>query len=136
MLRHLALLLPLVLLAGCAPSGGTGVDTGKFQGAEKDVANALDELTDAARAKDGQRVCSQVLAKKVVDTLDERGGCAKALDDQLDNIDVFTLDVDDIAVSGTTARARVRSEFNGDKQPRTLVLVNEDRRWRLQSVER
>jgi len=135
-LRRLALLLPLALLAGCAPSGGGGVDTGKFQGEEKNVAQALDDLTDVARRKDGQRACAELLAKKVVDALDARGGCAKALDDQLDDVDVATMDVDDIAIAGNTARARVRSEYDGDKVPRTLVLVREDRRWRLQSLSR
>jgi hypothetical protein len=129
--RRVAFLLPLVLLAGCAPSGGGGVDTGSFQGAEKDVAQALDDLTDAARRKDGGRVCSELLAKALVDKLDANGGCSKALDDQLDDVDVAALDVDDVTVSGNCATAKVRAEFNGDKMTSTLKLALEDRRWRL-----
>ena len=116
-------------LAGCAPSGGSGVDTGEFSGEEKRVAEAIDELADAGRRSDGERVCSDLLARRVVDQLGRR--CAKALEDQLDNADVFELDVEDITVSGARATARVRSDFNGSEQPRTLVLVREGQDWKL-----
>jgi hypothetical protein len=116
-------------LAGCAPSGGGGVDTGEFSGEEKRVAEVLDELADAGRRSDGERVCSDLLARRVVDQLGRR--CADALEEQLDHADVFELDVDDITVSGTRATARVRSDFNGTEQPRTLVLVREGQDWKL-----
>jgi hypothetical protein len=137
MRRTICLLLPLALLGGCAPAGGKGVDTGRFQGDAKQVAVTLSDLVDAGRKKDGARVCAQLLSKRRVDALDRGGGsCRVALDDQLNDADVFTLDVDTITVNGTTATARVRSEFNGHKQPRTLGLVREQGRWRLDSVGR
>ena len=122
------------MLAGCAPSGGGGVDTGSFSGTEKDVASALDDLADAARAGDGQRACSELLSRKRVDALGTN--CRKAMDDQFDNADTFTLDVEDITVSGNTARARVVSDFDGKDATRTLVLVRESNRWRLDAIER
>jgi hypothetical protein len=135
--RRIALLLPLLLVAGCAPANSGGVDTGRFSGTEKAVATSLDDLADAGRSRDGARVCSQLLSKRLVDRLDSSGGSRRnALEDQLDNADVFDIDVakDAITVNGSTATARVRSNFDGKKAPRTLRLVLEQRRWKLDSI--
>jgi hypothetical protein len=135
--RPLALLLAATLAlaaAGCAPSGGGGVDTGAFEGEEKAVAETLDELSDAARGGDGERVCSDLLARALADRLGR--GCAGALDEQLEDADVFELDVEDISVSGTRATARVLSDFAGDEQQRTLTLVKEGEDWKLAGIGR
>jgi hypothetical protein len=137
--RRILLLLPLVIVSGCAPANSGGVDTSNFTGAEKAVATTLKDLGDAAQKRDGGRVCSDLLSKRLVDKLDSgNGSCQTALDDQLDDADVFTMDVakDAITVDGNRATAVVRSEFDGDKQPRTLHLALEGRRWRLDSISR
>jgi hypothetical protein len=130
-LRPLALLLPVLVLTGCAPSAGQGVDTGRFQGASKDVAKALDDLTDAARRKDGQRACAQLLSRRIVDALDKAGGCQKAMKEQFGDADVSTLDVKSIQVDGDRATARVESDFDGDKRVSTIPLVRESNSWRV-----
>jgi hypothetical protein len=128
------LLSALLALGGCAPSGGGGVDTGRFRGDAKAVAQTLDDLATAGRKKDGQRACAELLSHRRVDALDGRGGCRKLMEDQFDDADVFKLDVKAIRVTGDRASARVVSDFDGDQVPRTLGLVREDRRWRLDSV--
>jgi hypothetical protein len=135
--RRIALLLPLLLVSGCAPASSGGVDTGRFTGSEKAVATTLDDLADAGRKRDGARACAQLLSHRIVDKLDQaRGSCRTALDDQLDDADVFDIDVaaGAIKVTGATATARVRSNFDGHKVERTLRLVLEQRRWKLDSV--
>src|SRR4051794_30267724 len=132
--RTLALLLPLLALAGCAPSGGGGVETGRFQGEPRKVAQALDDLSDAARRKDGQRACAQLLSRRIVDALGKAGGCQKAMKGQFDDADVFKLDVKAIQVSGDRATARVESDFNGDKRVTTLSLVRESNSWRVDEI--
>jgi hypothetical protein len=129
--RTLALLLPVLALSGCAPSGGQGVDTGRFQGESKDVARTLDDLTDAARRKDGQRACAELLSRRIVDALGRAGGCQKAMEDQFGDADAFTLDVKSIQVDGDRATARVESDFNGVKRVTTLPLVREGNSWRV-----
>jgi hypothetical protein len=135
--RRIALLLPLLLVSGCAPANSGGVDTGRFTGAEKAVATTLDDLADAGRQRDGARVCAQLLSKRIVDKFDQGGGsCRNVLDDQLDDADVFDIDVakDAIKVTGNSATAEVRSDFDGAKAPRTLRLVREQNRWKLDSI--
>jgi hypothetical protein len=135
--RPIFLLLPLVLLSGCAPAGSGSVDTGRFKGASKAVATTLKDLADAGRKKDGARVCAQLLSQRRVDALDRgNGSCRSALDNQLDDADVFDMDVDSIRVAGQRATARVRSTYNGHKVARTVGFVFEQRRWRLDSVSR
>jgi hypothetical protein len=127
--RRFALLLPLLVLAGCAPAGGGGVDTGRFKGAERDVAQTVSDLTDAARDKDGGRACSQLLSRALVSSLGP--GCAKALKEQFDDADAFKLDVRSITVEGDRATARVTSDFDGHKRATTLPLVRERGGWRI-----
>jgi len=134
MKRRFLVLIPLFGLAGCAPSAGSGVDKGRFKGDAKAVAQTLDDLSTAGRKKDGQRACGELLSHRRVDALDKAGGCRKAMEDQFDDADVFKLDVTAIRVNGDRASARVLSDFDGTQRPRTLGLVREDRRWRLDSV--
>ena len=137
--RPLALLLPLLVVAGCAPANSGGVDTGRFSGAEKSVATTLDDLADAGRKRDGARVCAQLLSKRLVDRLDSAGGsCQTAMKNQLEDADVFDVDVakDAIAVNGAKATALVRTNYDGKKTPRTVRLVLEDGRWKLDGVSR
>src|SRR5437773_10554761 len=49
MKRRFVLLIGLLALGGCAPSGGGGVDTGRFRGDAKAVARALDDLAETGR---------------------------------------------------------------------------------------
>src|SRR5439155_7620824 len=71
MKRWFLLLIPLIGLAGCAPSGAGGVDTGRFKGDAKAVAQTLDDLTTAGRKKDGQRACAELLSHRRVHALDK-----------------------------------------------------------------
>jgi hypothetical protein len=135
--RIAPLLLLALLVGGCSAAGSSGVDTKKYNGASKAVATTLNDLADAGRKKDGGRVCSQLLSSRRVDQLDRTAGsCRSALDNQLDDADVFDMDVDSIRVAGNRATARVRSNFDGHKQPRTLGLVLEQNHWRLDSISR
>ena len=132
--RRFLLLAPLILLAGCAPAGNTGVNTGHFQGDSKAVAQVLSDFSDAASHKDGKRACARLLASDLVHRLGPR--CAQVMKDQFDDADTFKLDVQSIGVNGDTATARVSSDVNGDKTPATLTLKREAGGWRLAGLGR
>ena len=129
-------LLLIVSLALPVRAGDLGEDllAAVKKGDAKAVAQTLDDLSTAGRKKDGQRACGELLSHRRVDVLDKAGGCRKAMEDQFDDADVFKLDVTAIRVNGDRASARVLSDFDGNKRPRTLGLVREERRWRLDSV--
>jgi ketosteroid isomerase-like protein len=132
--RRSLLLAPVLLLAGCAPAGNTGVNTGHFRGDARAVAQVLSDFSDAAGKKDGKRACSRLLARDVVHKLGPR--CADVVKDQFDDADTFKLDVQSIQVNGDTATATVSSDVNGDKKPATVALRREGGSWRLAGLGR
>jgi len=129
MRRRLALLLPVLALAGCSATGSTGVNTTSFKGDAKAVAQTLDSLSSAARGKDGKKACTQLLSRAVVSALGP--DCEKVMNDQFDDADDFKLDVQSIDVRGGRATARVKSDVNGVSRVTTLPLVREGGGWRL-----
>ncbi|HEX8104521.1 MAG TPA: hypothetical protein VF533_18030 [Solirubrobacteraceae bacterium] len=125
-------LLPLiaVALAGC--TAGQATSAGKFKGEEKKVAEVVDDLQTAGQAKDAGEICSRILAPELVDKLAAPGrSCSDEVDKALDDADDFALDVKDVAVTGTTATARVE---DADDKPRELRLVKQSAGWRIASL--
>jgi hypothetical protein len=119
-----SLFLALAAHAGCAPSQQSG---NNFQGAEKDVANVLTDLRQAARDDDPKKVCADLLAKALVQ---KAGDCQTAVGLAFDDSDSVELDVDSVRITGDTARARVKT---GADQDRTelIRLTKENGVWRI-----
>jgi hypothetical protein len=123
-LAALALLLALAL-AGCGASSNSASD---FDGAERDVADAIEELEKAAQEDEPGRICEDLLAKDVLTTIgsDCTGKIAKAID----TTDQFALTVEDVTVTGTTAKARVETGLDEEKVE-TVELVKEGDDWKV-----
>ena len=129
-------LLALLLLAGCAPSGGGGgVDVDRFEGDEKLVAETLDDLSSAGRRDDAEQICSRLLSARLVEQLGARR-CVDVVGEQIEDAQVFDLEVDRVTVTGDRATARVVSDFDGEEQPRTVTLVREGGRFKLDAIAR
>ena len=125
-----ALFLALAL-AGC---GGTNDSAGEFEGAEQDVARAIEDLEEAGQEDEPRRICQALLAEAVVENIEAAGGdCTEAVDKALDQADTFTLTVESVRVTGDTARARVETGADEEKIE-TLELVREDDAWRISSL--
>ena len=122
----LALVLALVLaVAGC---GATPSSAGDFQGEERRVAEAIEEVQSAGQSNEPQRLCDELFAEALVQRLQAGGAnCRAELGAALDDVDDFELEVRDVTVQGTRATARVEGE-NGAL---TLTLVREGGRWRV-----
>jgi hypothetical protein len=119
-------------VAGCAPSGGSSNEADDFQGAEKEVAEVLDDLSTAARQGDEKEICSTLLARNLVRQLDRsRGRCVGAVEDQLEALNDADIDIRAVTVTGTTATARLVSQFNGDDRESTVRLTRDAGRWRV-----
>lgn len=131
-LAALALLLAAVALAGCT-TAGTGSSSGKFKGAQGDVATVVSDLQKAAQRHDGAKICSQILAATLVDRLSSGGTqCIDEVTKAARDADDFKLTVLSVTVSSSTATAKVR---NGDKGPtRTLGFVKESNRWKVSEL--
>ena len=125
MRRALPLLLLVLALPGCG-AGATSADD--FTGEEARVAETIDDFQAAGQGGDAEEICNQLLARPLVQQLQARGGnCREEMVAALDDADDFELAVQDVAIRGGTARARVE----GEGGTRSLTLVREGGRWRI-----
>jgi hypothetical protein len=124
-------LLVAIALAGCTAASSTG----SFSGAEKDVANAIEDLQTAAQRDDETRICRDLVARPVLDKLRTRTPprpCTAVVAQALDDQDSTELTVKDVRVTGTTARARV--ELGRDKDRSTVMtLRREGSAWKIET---
>jgi hypothetical protein len=128
--RLLIAVLALLALAGCGAENGS---TDRFQGADREVADAVEDLEQAGERSRPEDICADMLARAFVDEL-EAGDtdCATEMDKAIDDADDFDLEVTDVTVTGTEATARVRT---GDDGPTaTFEFTREGGRWRATSL--
>ena len=129
--------LPLIcaMLALAACGGGGGADSaGEFEGAERDVARAIEDLEEAGQEDEPRRICQALLARAVVDKIERSGGeCVEAVDKALDQADTFALTVKSVRVDGDRARAEVEAGAEEEKVS-TVELVRENDAWRVASL--
>jgi len=129
-MRRLALppILLVVALTGCAGTGSSS-SSKKFSGTEGDVASAVSDLESAGKRKNSDKLCSELLARPLVEKLDAGGtSCKQEMKDALADTDEFALSVRDVKVSGTEATATVRQGSSGPT--RTIQFVKEGNRWK------
>lgn len=123
------------LLALALGACGSTVSTSSFKGEQHAVAQTISNLQSHATALEQKKVCSQDLASAVVKRLNAApGGCNKALETQLKEIDSFEVKVESVQISGNSATAQVKSVHRGKQQTDTLTLVKEDGKWKISGV--
>ena len=128
----LALLAALTLVA----CGGGGTDSSSdFEGQEREVASAVEDLQSAAADEDASEICRTLLAKSLLDQIQSRGlRCDRAVAIALDATDTTDLEVEDVTVRGTTAQARVTSGSGDNATTRTVRLEREGRNWKIAAL--
>ena len=128
-LRPLPLLLAVVI-AGC---GQAQSSAGDFEGAEKDVADTIEQLETSAQNRKPEDICSEVLARGLVERLKTSDNdCVDEMELILGDADPPELDVTKVTITGTTATATVEALRGGrDNARTTYTLVREDGEWRL-----
>jgi hypothetical protein len=136
--RVVIIVAALALAALTAGCGRAEPDSsGKFKGEEKLVANAIEDLQTAGEKDDAAKICNELLARSVVQSIRQAGAktCAARVKDSLDDADVHELTVRSVTVRGTTATATVASD-DGNEKDRidTMTLTKEDRRWKISAL--
>jgi copper chaperone CopZ len=75
-----------------------------------------------------------VLSSSLRAVLGKAGGCATDINNQLKTIDNFTLTVETIKVSGSTATASVQTTDDGKKVISKVTLAHQKAGWRVASI--
>jgi hypothetical protein len=127
-----AVLAVLALVAGgCTSSGGSGDSATDFQGEQRRVADAVEDLETAGSKGDQDEMCSRILAAELADRLERRGGCRRLVDGALEDVDTFGLTVESVRITGDTAVARVTTDTGDRERAATLRLAREGGRWKV-----
>ncbi|HXR14093.1 MAG TPA: nuclear transport factor 2 family protein [Solirubrobacteraceae bacterium] len=121
-------------LGGCSLTPTSSSSAGGFAGAAANVATELNLLASDASSANGSDICKNVLAASVRSKLNQLGTCATIIDNQLKTSDDFTMTVEAIKVTGSTATAQVKTVRNGKKIISTVSLVKQSGGWRITSI--
>ena len=133
MKRVVLLLLLLVAVAGCGTQSSKS-SADKFSNPdEKAVAQKIEDLESAGKRGKADDICSDILAKSLVQQLDSAGTtCGSEIKKALDDANEFNLTVEKVTVNGTTATAQVKQ---GDKGPtETMRFTKENGQWRATAL--
>jgi hypothetical protein len=127
----LCLALPALALAGCGAAGTTA--TSSFSGAKREVAQTIADFQSDSSSAEEKKVCANDLAAGLVSRLGGKGGCEEAIKRQLDQTDDLEVAIEsvDVAASGKTATATVRSIHEGKTRASGLSFVKEGGKWRI-----
>ena len=133
-MKTVAALVLILAVTGC---GAAASDSSKsFDGEERAVARAVEDLEQAGRDGSEKRVCSELLAASLLTALEKQGTtCTTAVKEALQDTDSFDLDVEDVTIGGTRATAKVKSGRSGDSQKTdTLTLARDGSAWKIASL--
>jgi copper chaperone CopZ len=134
-LRTIVSLCATSLLATGVAACGTTVSTSGFKGEQQKVAQTVANLQSHATALEAKKICGEDLAAANVARLNATsGGCKKAIESQLKEIDSFEATVESVAISGDTATARVKGVNGGKKAVQTVTLARESGKWRVSGI--
>ncbi len=128
-----AALCALALTAGVAACGETASTKG-FSGESQKVAQTVANFQTDATANDQKKLCENDLAATLTGRLRSAGGCQATIKEQLKNIDSLGLTIESVAVTGSSALARVKSTYSGKNAVKTLKLVKEGAHWKVSGI--
>jgi hypothetical protein len=128
-----ALCLLAFVATGC---GGAPRDSAKsFKGDDQKVASVVEQLEKAARADKPGTVCTKLLSDTLLATLKKQGTtCTTGVKDAFADADSFDLTVDDVAINGDTATAKVISGTGSKEKTDTLELQRAGTSWKIASL--
>jgi hypothetical protein len=120
-------LLVAVALGGCTATNQNS-SAGEFKGAERDVAQVIDDLKGS---RDYEEVCSRIFTDAFAKSL-EAGGhdCVAEVQATFRDVANTDMDVTGVTVEGTRARAEVEQ----DGKTATFELERGDDGWQISSL--
>ena len=134
-MRRLSRAVPLVLAVLAAGCGADASSSADFEGEEKAVADQVEKIQSAGEARDAKELCDDVLATQVREAISAAGSsCEVELDKAIRDADDFTLEVEDVTITGDTAVAKVKAGSGDDAPTRDFEFERDGQSWRATSL--
>jgi hypothetical protein len=131
-MKRLAVAVCLLVVAGCG-GGQQDSDLDRFRGADRAVAQKVEDLQEAGERRRPEEICTDILAKALVSQLEAAGvDCAQEMTKAIEDADEFELDVREVEVDGSTATVTVRRGDDGPTE--TMEFTQEGGQWRATSL--
>jgi hypothetical protein len=132
MMRLTIVLFMTLTLAGCGAQAQTS-SLDKFKGADREVAQQVEDLESDGKRGKAEDICSDILAKSLVDELNTAGtDCTTEMKKAIEDADDFDLEVLDVKVTGDQATATVRRGDDGPTE--TMAFTREGSSWRATAL--
>jgi hypothetical protein len=129
------LVIPAAAALALSACGSTATSSSpvKFTGAQKDVADVVEQLSTAGRRRDAKTICDEILAKQLLAELKTAGGdCETEMKNAIQDASDYDLQVRSVKVSGNNATAQVRQGDDG--KVATFTFVKEGGGWRASAL--
>jgi hypothetical protein len=129
------LVIPAAAALALSACGSTATSSSpvKFTGAQKDVADVVEQLSTAGRRRDAKTICSEILAKQLLAELKTAGGdCETEMKNAIEDASDYDLQVRSVKVNGNNATAQVRQGDDGEVA--TFTFVKEGGGWRASAL--
>jgi hypothetical protein len=129
-----ALCVLAIAVVGC---GGAASDSSKsFDGEKREVARTVEDLEKAGRDKSEKKICGELFSERLLASLKKQGtNCTTAVKEALEDTDSFDLKVEEVNLSGPSARVKVESGRAGSgEKTDTLTLDRDGSTWKISSL--
>jgi hypothetical protein len=131
----LTLCLLAFVLSACG-SNAPSDSAEDFSGAERAVATTVEEMEDAAREDDPDRLCTELFSEQLLAALKRQGtNCATAAREAFEDASSKELTVEDVTISGDTATAKVISGTGSNEKTDTLQFQRAGSAWKISALQ-
>ena len=129
-------LLTVGLAAALVGCGGATAGSGEFEGAERDVAEAVERLqTTGSRQESAGEICRDVLTRELAQRLAaDASSCEAEIRQSIADADFSEFSVTDVSVRGNAATAEVESVAGETRRAATVELALERGDWRVSGI--
>jgi hypothetical protein len=134
--RHLRATAAAVAAALILGACGATVSTSQFKGTQHEVAQVVANLQAHSNSAELDKICDRDITRALREKLKGKSECEQAFKRQLAQTDNLELTVESVTVGAgaTTAKAQVKSTFEGKKRSSEVQLVKQEGAWRIAAL--
>ena len=130
----LALCLVALTLSACGAAAPRD-SAEEFSGEKRAVAAAVEDMEEAARKNDSDRLCTKLLSEELLAAVKEEGiNCVTAIRDAFKDASSKDLTVEDVSIRGDAATVEVTSGEGSNEKTDKLELEKAGANWRISSL--